>query len=1379
MARHIRTAGIPTAFKNTKLVRYVTQWMKNFCIPWGTRTNGTLQLVKKQRAHARRQALSSAIDRLMQPMFEGLESRQLLSSIALTSGVLTLEGDANSTKIIVDYSSATKSVSATINTLSRSYPLASISSIKIDGGSNPEDIEVTNSIGIPASIHGNGGNDTILGGGGADTLFGDDGNDFLSGRNANDSLNGGDGNDTLDGGNGTDKGSAGLGVNTVTNVENIIAPPPVNPPPITPTSGGTTKPTTGGSTGSTTSGSTTGGSTTGTPTSPGTVALLNGILTINDNSTTTKVTIGDETSDSKITVQLNSAAVQKFAKSSVKSIAINGGSGGENISVASTLTTPALIRGNGGNDIIHGGAGNDSISGDAGNDQLFGQGGNDGFIGGDGDDKIDGGAGTDEADPGAGKNTLTSVEITGTFNGTIPTVPIIPTPPVTPPPVSTGTIALTNGVLTITGTTVTTKITVDFESSDSKVTAQMNSGTIQKFAKTSVKSIVINGAAGPENISVSNSLAIPARINGGAGNDTILGGAGNDSINGAGGNDKLSGRDGSDSFIGGDGSDSIDGGNGSDIADAGAGKNVLTGVEKTGTATNGGFPIVPTPPPPPPPTTGGGSTGGGITPPPITGTIALSSTGVLTITGTATTTVIAVNLETSDSKVTAQINTGTVQKFAKASVKSIVINGGAGPESISVSNSLAIPALINGGAGNDTILGGAGNDSINGAGGNDKLTGRDGNDSFIGADGNDSIDGGNGSDIADAGGGKNVLTGVEKTGTATNGGFPIVPTPVTPPPTTGGGTTTGGGGSTPTQPPISTGSTGHTTGNAQPNAVITALETSIVVGQGVHVHALNSTLNAGSPLTARYVWNFGDSGSDYNTLVGFNAAHVYDNAGTFTVTLTLTNSQGNTDTATTTIHVAADNRKIYYVSNNGSDSNSGTSPSSPIQTLAKVDSILGGANGTTSNVEFLFQDGQTFKQTTGLRVGGDNVLFGDYGSGSMPVWLWSGVKDYVAMIWTRGGSENVTAQNIKFQTIFGGTGKENMPDAIRVSGTNLVVRNDQFQDVGYAINSNGNPDGVLAEKNTVPTNTGLRSYFAWVAGADHVYLGNTVPNSTCEAILRVVDGTRILIGYNTFTNAALGNGDVAKNTLTIHKGSYAYVVGNTLSHGPLHIGPLGEDDGLKSPGDRWNYAVVEDNLLNTESFTLHGAQHVMYRNNISTTDGFPSYNIEGYNSTYHRGVVDATYLNNTSINHGAIGNMFLVGGAADGLTIENNLYIAPNLTPGFGQAAPVLVYGSDLGDFNEITNNVWAVGHILTYAQGGMNYIWPSWSNALGYMTADEWNSHPQVGTDVFADTPISGFTPSSSSAAAHGGIAVDGVFFDYYGNARPASGVSVGAVQL
>ena len=559
------------------------------------------------------------------------------------------------------------------------------------------------------------------------------------------------------------------------------------------------------------------------------------------------------------------------------------------------------------------------------------------------------------------------------------------------------------------------------------------------------------------------------------------------------------------------------------------------------------------------------------------------------------------------------------------------------------------------------------------------------------------------------------------------------------------------------------------------------MESSIVAGEGVHVQALNSQLNSGTPLNARYAWDFGDPGSEYNDLVGFNAGHIYQNPGTYTITLTLTNSNGNTDVAKATVNVASDNRKIYYVSTSGSDSNSGSSPSDPIQSVNKVISILGGAAGTTSNVEFRFEDGDTFNMSTGIVVAGNNVLFTDYGSGSAPVLNWDGEMAYVALIGTRPTSHDVTAEHLIFRTVFGGTGKTNMPDTFQAAGTNLVVTHDEFENVGYGVNGNGNPTGVIVQKNDVPTNTDLRSYFVWVAGSDFVVLGNTVPNSTNEAILRVVNGTRVLIGYNTFTNEALGGDDTAKNTLTIHEGSYAYIVGNTLNDGPMHIGPLGEQDGLKDKAARWNYAVVEGNLLNTESFTLHGAQHVMYRDNISTTNGYPAYNIEAYNTEYQRGVVDATYVNNTAINNSTQGIMFLIGGPADGLTLENNLYVAPKLIPGGdGAASPVYVTDSSLDSFDLITNNVWAAGNPSVYTNGGINYIYPDGTKAIGFQTPAEWNAYSQVGTDIFADVSLNGFTPSSSSAAANAGTQVDGVFYDYYGNARPRSGpIIAGAVQV
>ncbi|MEO6437268.1 MAG: PKD domain-containing protein, partial [Tepidisphaeraceae bacterium] len=185
-----------------------------------------------------------------------------------------------------------------------------------------------------------------------------------------------------------------------------------------------------------------------------------------------------------------------------------------------------------------------------------------------------------------------------------------------------------------------------------------------------------------------------------------------------------------------------------------------------------------------------------------------------------------------------------------------------------------------------------------------------------------------------------------------------------------GGTTTGG---------TTTGTTGITPRNSSasaPNAIISSVSaTSIHAGQSFHANAMSSQLNNGTPLTARYVWDFGDSGSKYNVLQGFNAAHLYSKPGTYTVKLTLTNEAGKTDTATTIVNVQSEGRKKIYVSNDGSDSNDGLSESRSIKSFSKAISKLG------DNVEILFKGGQTFDVKQTMNVHSRNVVVGSYGSG--------------------------------------------------------------------------------------------------------------------------------------------------------------------------------------------------------------------------------------------------------------------------------------------------------------------------------------------------------------------------------------------------------------
>jgi hypothetical protein len=73
--------------------------------------------------------------------------------------------------------------------------------------------------------------------------------------------------------------------------------------------------------------------------------------------------------------------------------------------------------------------------------------------------------------------------------------------------------------------------------------------------------------------------------------------------------------------------------------------------------------------------------------------------------------------------------------------------------------SLALPVLLSGGFGTDTLSSGEGADTVSGDDGNDTLSGGGGNDQIAGGDGNDRMAGGSGDDVLQAGLGLDRLDG--------------------------------------------------------------------------------------------------------------------------------------------------------------------------------------------------------------------------------------------------------------------------------------------------------------------------------------------------------------------------------------------------------------------------------------------------------------------------------------------------------------------------------------------------------------------------------------------------------------------------------------------
>jgi len=100
---------------------------------------------------------------------------------------------------------------------------------------------------------------------------------------------------------------------------------------------------------------------------------------------------------------------------------------------------------------------------------------------------------------------------------------------------------------------------------------------------------------------------------------------------------------------------------------------------------------------------------------------------------------------------------GYDQEFS--GVTSIVADGGAGNDTITIEPGVTVSATLNGGDGDDHLFGGELGSVLHGGAGNDQLSGRSGNDQLFGDEGDDDLFGGAGNDTLDGGAGNDVLQG--------------------------------------------------------------------------------------------------------------------------------------------------------------------------------------------------------------------------------------------------------------------------------------------------------------------------------------------------------------------------------------------------------------------------------------------------------------------------------------------------------------------------------------------------------------------------------------------------------------------------------------------
>jgi len=130
------------------------------------------------------------------------------------------------------------------------------------------------------------------------------------------------------------------------------------------------------------------------------------------------------------------------------------------------------------------------------------------------------------------------------------------------------------------------------------------------------------------------------------------------------------------------------------------------------------------------------------------------------------------------------------------------------------------------------------------------------------------------------------------------------------------------------------------------------------------------------------------SGNALSTTASFSTSGTY--------VLQLTASDGalsSSSTVTIVVNSSSSTGNTYYVSNSGSDSNSGTSTSSSWKTIAKVQSFLGSLRAGDS---VLFERGGIWYEKLDVNnVNGSPglpIVFGNYGSGNLPIIDGGGTK---------------------------------------------------------------------------------------------------------------------------------------------------------------------------------------------------------------------------------------------------------------------------------------------------------------------------------------------------------------------------------------------------
>lgn len=538
-----------------------------------------------------------------------------------------------------------------------------------------------------------------------------------------------------------------------------------------------------------------------------------------------------------------------------------------------------------------------------------------------------------------------------------------------------------------------------------------------------------------------------------------------------------------------------------------------------------------------------------------------------------------------------------------------------------------------------------------------------------------------------------------------------------------------------------------------------------------------------------YRWSFGESGSgtwnygakagsaSRNAASGPIAAHVFESAGTYPITVSVTNGVSTVSYSCNITVLDADaeftGNKTVCVSGVGNFSGC---PVGAFQVANSNATTAVFNNLGVGNKRILFHRGETFAVSSVIQINkyGPGIL-GSYGSGAKPILsLSSGASGIQMSSSATPGMADWRIMDLQFEgnysnnaAVYGGGSMSDL----------LVIRNDirnskwglSFSDDSLHLLNNSSYTHPIWSKifivdNTINDLVGINngSNGMYIALERSAVMGNYVnPNNKGEHGIRASYESYTVFSHNEITGIPSGRAfltlrspDQGKSTFpTSIYGSHVYSEKNYVSDNKAYggyttgmsgVGPINSSSTGRSRDFIWERNLFEGSSTTTTMLTLSGSQITARNNLFNMKNAGVAINTSRMTATPHPTDLwvynNSVYANNTGYSY----IFFVSGGDMTGstFTFKNNLFYGPSIS----------TYGELIGQSGDVYASIVKSGNTLD----------------ANYATNPNFTSTPP--------TTTAHFKPLSGSYAINSGVDVP-VWSDFFGMAFSGAH-DIGAVR-